>query len=323
LIIRLVPVFNNILIMKMSKFVSKEEKRELKVSIVIPNYNGENLLLENLPYVIKAKDNSRNRVLEIIVVDDASTDQSVKIIKKKFPEIKLIKHTKNRGFSSSVNTGVRTSKGELIVLLNTDVVPKEDFLESALRHFENPGVFAVSLHEKGYGPARGVFKDGFIQHESMPESKKLENTFWVNGGSGIFRRDVFLRLGGMDEKLLNPFYWEDVDLSYRALKSGYRILWEPKARVLHQHELTIQKIPLKYRQRIQERNHLLFIWKDLTSKRLLKKHSVGVIKRVFRHPGYLRIVLMALFRIRGVIRARKRLKKIFKVSDEAIFAGFR
>jgi len=98
LIIRLVPVFNNILIMKMSKFVSKEEKRELKVSIVIPNYNGENLLLENLPYVIKAKDNSRNRALEIIVVDDASTDQSVKIIKKKFPEIKLIKHTKNGRF---------------------------------------------------------------------------------------------------------------------------------------------------------------------------------------------------------------------------------
>ena len=309
--------------MKIPKSISKEEKRKLKVSIVIPNYNGENLLLENLPYVIKAKDNSKNRILEIIVVDDASIDQSVKIIKRNFPEVKLIKHTKNRGFASSANTGVRTSKGELIVLLNTDVIPEEDFLEPVFRHFKNSGVFAVSLHEKGYGSARGVFKNGFIQHEPVSESKKTENTFWVNGGSGVFRRYVWLKLGGMDEKLLNPFYWEDVDLSYRALKSGYGLLWEPKARVLHQHGSTIGKMPLKYRQRIQERNQLLFIWKDLTSKRLVKKHIVGVVRRVFRHPGYLRIVLMAMFRIRSVMKGRKKLRKIFKISDEAIFAIFR
>lgn len=306
--------------------MNKEEKgkrKDFKISVVIPNYNGEDLLLKNLPYVIKAKNNSKNRILEIIIVDDASTDQSVDLIKKNFPEVKLIKHTKNRGFSSSVNTGVRTSKGELIALLNTDVIPEEDFLESVLGHFKDPQVFAVSLHEKGYGPAKGVFKDGFIQHEPLSESKKARNTFWVNGGSGVFRRNVWLKLGGMDEKLLNPFYWEDIDLCYRALKSGYGLLWEPRAKVLHQHESTIGKLPLKHRQRIQERNQLLFIWKDLNSKRFLKKHLMGVIKRVLKHPGYLRIVLMALFKIRGVMKAKKKLKKIFKISDEAIFASFR
>jgi GT2 family glycosyltransferase len=126
----------------------------------------------------------------------------------------------------------------------------------------------------------------------------------------------------MDEKLFSPFYWEDVDLSYRALKRGFRLLWEPKAKVIHHHESTIGKISRKYRQRIQERNQLIFIWKNLTSPILFRKHVLGVFRRVSLHPGYLIIVLMALRKIKGVVKVRKREKKESKVSDEAIFARF-
>lgn len=294
-----------------------------KVSIVIPNYNGGELLVKNIPFVLEAYKNKENKIFEIIVVDDASSDNSVDLLKKDFPEIKLIKHKKNRGFSSAVNTGVRMSKGDLVVLLNTDVVPSIDFLVNALPHFKNEKVFSVSFHEKGYGWARGFFSDGFINHEQGSESKNAHESFWVNGGSGIFRRNMWVKLGGMDEKLLNPFYWEDIDLSYRAAKRGWFLLWEPKAKVIHEHESTMRKIPQGYKKRVQERNQLIVIWKNITSPQLFKKHLTGLSKRIAKHPGYLKIVVAALLKIKKILKARKKEVKEGRVSDETIFARFK
>lgn len=280
------------------------------------------LLEKNLPKVLKAKEHKENNILEIIVVDDASSDESVDLLKKKFPEVKVVKHKVNRGFSSSVNTGARTSKGELLVLLNTDVIPEKDFLVSVLPLFKDDDLFAVSLSEKGYSWAKGKFENGFVEHEPGMKSRKAHDTFWVSGGSGVFRRDYWMNLGGMDEKLLPPFYWEDIDLCYRALKRGHKLLWDPDAKVLHKHESTIGLLPKKYVVKIGERNQLIFIWKNITSPILTRKHIVGLLKRTLRHPGYIRIVLMALCKIRLIIKARKKEKRACKVSDEAIFARF-
>ena len=296
--------------------------KDLKVSIVIPNYNGKHLLEKNLPKIIDAKNNLKNKIIEIIIVDDASFDDSVKFLKKTFPEVRVIKHKKNRGFSCAVNTGVRMSKGNLVALLNSDVIPEKDFLENTLPHFEDEKVFAVSLHEKGYSWAKGTFVNGFIEHSLGKEAKKTHITFWVSGGSGVFRRDLWHKLGGMDEKLLSPFYWEDIDFSYRAQKRGYKILWEPNSVVVHKHEATISKLSKSYVARIRQRNELLFIWKNVTSKNLFKKHVISLFKRAFRHPGYLRIILMAFLKLRLVRERRKKEIKESKVSDETIFARF-
>lgn len=294
----------------------------MNVSIVIPSYNTEWLLKKNLPLVLNAFKNPKNRIVEIIVVDDASPDASVAVLKKEFPEVKLIRHKVNRGFSAAVNTGVRMAKGDLICLLNTDVIPEENLLESVFVHFENPKVFAVSLNEGGYSWAKGFIKDGYIGHEPGPKDDKAHSTFWVSGGSGVFRRSIWIKLGGMDERILSPFYWEDLDLSYRAAKRGYRLIWEPGARVEHKHEATMSQLPKSYLQRIRERNQLLFIWKNLTSPNLFRKHLTGVVKRAFRHPGYIRIILAALTRVRPLVKARAKEKREAKVSDEAIFARF-
>lgn len=295
----------------------------MDISIVIPNFNGRSLLEKNLRSVVEAKENKKNRIKEIIIVDDASSDDSVDFLKKTFKdEIKLVVHKVNRGFASSVNTGARTAKGDLVCLLNTDVIPSVNFLETMDENFKDEQVFAVSLHEKGYGFAYGKFKDGFIVHGGRPESTKVENTFWANGGSGVFRRDVWMELKGMDEAVLSPFYWEDIDLSYRAQKRGYRVLWDPRANVIHEHEATMKKLNQTYVNRIRERNQLLFIWKNLTSSNLMKKHTIAVFKRVLRHPGYLRIVLMARKRFKDVMEARKVEFKETRVSDEAVFAKF-
>ncbi len=293
-----------------------------KVSIVIPNYNGEELLPKHLPNVIKAFQNKENNILEILIVDDASHDRSVSLIKKFFKDAKVYRHKVNRGFSSTVNTGVRYAKGELICLLNTDVSPKLNFLVSVLPHFQKEDVFAVSLHEEGYSWAKGFFKDGFIEHVGGSQSKKTHDSFWASGGSAVFSRKKWWELSGFDEKNLSPYYWEDVDIAYRAQKRGWRVLWEPKAHVQHIHEGTTSKISKSYRTRIQERNHLIVIWKNITSKILWRKHLVGLFSRCIKHPGYIRIVAMALSKLPTIYKARMKEKIESKVSDEAIFARF-
>jgi len=296
--------------------------KKYNVTVVIPSYNSESLLEKNLPFLLTAKENSANEIVEIIVVDDGSTDGSVKLLTQKFPEVKIIKHKINRGFSAAVNTGVRMSKGNLVLLLNTDVIPSEDFLTTVFKHFDDEKVFAVSLHETGFGWAKGSFSAGYIQLGMGEESDVPHQSFYVSGGSGVFRREYWMKLSGMDEKLFSPFYWEDIDLCYRAEKRGYINLWEPRAKVVHEHESTISKFSKSYVQRIRERNQLLLIWKNIHSSKLVRNHILGVLRRFVRHPGYARVIFMALGKLGTAMRERRREIKLSKVSDEAIFMRF-
>ncbi len=295
----------------------------MNVSIVIPNYNGKELLEKNLPKVIDAAQYKKNNIIEIIVVDDASKDNSVEYLKQEFKKnIRLLVHENNTGFSATINSGVKVAKAELVCLINTDVIPSRNFLETMSEDFEDPKVFGVSLHEKGYGYAKGKFENGFIVHIGMSESKKVEESFWASGGSCVLRKSIFKELGGMDNKLLNPFYWEDVDLSYRAQKRGYKVLWDPRANVIHNHESTMKKLDQKYLQRIRERNYLLFNWKNLTSSNLATKHTIAVFKRILKHPGYLRIVFMARSRFGILMELREKEIRETIISDEAVFGKF-
>ena len=295
----------------------------MKISIIIPWYNTESLVDIHLSKVVEASKNPKNNIKEIIVVDDASKDKSVEFIKQKFPIIRLIRHKKNRGFSSTVNTGVRMAKGELVCLLNSDVSPETNFLEKIASDFGDDNVFGVSLNEIGvFGWAKGGFKDGFIVHAPGGKSELVHNTFWVSGGTGVYRRKTWIKIGGMDEKLFTPFYWEDLDLSYRAMKRGYILLWEPDAKVTHNHETTIGKISKSKVLAIQERNHLLFMWKNVTSKRLFGKHITGLLGRIAMHPGYLKIVFLALLKLSDIVKLRSKEVRESKVSDEAILARF-
>lgn len=294
---------------------------KFKISVVISNYNGLDLLQKNLPLVVE-NTFSYAPEAEIIVVDDASTDSSVEYLKENFPRINVIKHLKNRGFPSTVNTGFKAARGDLIVSLNNDVSPDKVYLKNAVKLFNDREVFAVSFHEKGYGWAKGFFKFGFVQHSSGSESTKPHRTFWASGGSAIFRMSMLRSLGYFDEDLYSPYYWEDVDLSYRALKRGWKVLWEPDSKVIHNHESTMKKINNFKRNTVIQRNQLLFIWKNITSKFLLQKHIRGLAGRIIKHPGYLRIFFAALLKFNVCMKKRKNEIKESKVSDETIFAQF-
>ena len=247
---------------------------EKKISVIIPNYNGKKLLKKNLSSVIKNCPNC-----QVIVIDDASTDDSVNFIHRNFKKIKIIELKKNRGFAYAANLGVRQATGDFVVLLNSDVSPKNNFLKPALDHFKNRKVFAVALadhsHENGKIMIRGrggaIFIKGFVNHFALP-SKSAE-TLWVSGGSGLFDKRKFLELGGFDTNFV-PFYWEDIDLSFRAWRSGYICLFEPKSSVDHFHqEGAIQKSKSSFFVKtVSYKNQFIFVWKNISDFLLLSQH---------------------------------------------------
>jgi GT2 family glycosyltransferase len=121
------------------------------------------------------------------------------------------------------------------------------------------------------GRGVGKWQRGFLMHQKGKNDKTT--TLWVNGGSGAFRKSMWDKLGGLD-LLYNPFYWEDIDLSYRALKAGYKLVFEPRSRVIHEHEKGAIKTKFKSGQvrRIAYRNQFTFIWKNITDQRLRVSH---------------------------------------------------
>lgn len=256
----------------------------MKISIVIPNRNGAGLLKKNLPSVIAAAKGG-----EIIVVDDASTDNSVNFLQNEFPSVRVVHSAYHHGFASTVNIGVQAAVGEIVVLLNTDVRPEKDFLAPLVKHFSDPSVFAVGCLEKSLegekivlrGRGEAKWEKGFFIHWRGEVNKTT--TAWVSGGSSAFRKSIWEKLGGMD-RIYDPFYWEDIDLSYRALKAGYRILFEPKSVVVHEHEIGAIKreysaIRVKI---IAYRNQFLFIWKNLSGLNMVLAHAIWTPVRLLQ-----------------------------------------
>jgi len=270
----------------------------MDVSVVITCWNGRKLLEKNLPKVIEASANPQNHISEVIVVDDYSTDNSVEFLKNNYPQVKLVRQEKNYGYSVTCNTGVEKAKSGLVVILNLDVVPAINFLENVLPHFKDEKVFSVSFNEGKFGPGKLVWENGMLGIAPTKILRKTCLTGWPSGGSSVFRKDIWQKLGGMDSLFL-PFYYEDIDLGIRAFKAGFKCLFEPKSKVEHEHEATInpQNFSEKYILRVKERNRLLLTWKNLDSLDLILSHIKALVKIIFLSPGFFRIILKAIKRI--------------------------
>lgn len=240
-------------------------KNNKKVSVVIPNYNGQHLLKKNLPMVLKSLRDQD----ELVIVDDHSTDKSVEWVVKKFDlhnqkinlgsrkikakvgsyfsvkkkiRVVLVVNQKNIRFAKAVNKGVIISKNNLIFLLNNDVSPEADTINQLVKDFDKD-VFAVGCLEieKNMGGIKAgkntlEFKRGMFIH-SRADDFLAGPTAWASGGSAMFDKKKWLQLDGLDS-LFYPAYWEDIDLSFRAKKKGWLVLFEPKAKVDHNHETT-------------------------------------------------------------------------------------
>ena len=250
-------------------------------SVVIPNWNGKDLLEKYLPSVIEAL--AGNPANEILVVDNGSTDGSAEFVAAAFPQVKLLALPRNLGFGGGSNAGIRAAANNVVVLLNSDMRVAPDFLAPLLEGFADSEVFAVSCQiffadphrlREETGLTQGWWQDGGlrVRHRADAGIDELFPCFYPGGGSSAFDRAKFLELGGFDP-LFEPFYLEDAALGYLAWKRGWKVLYQPRSVVYHEHRGTIGK---KFRadeiDAVLKKNYVLFCWKNIHEWRRLCAH---------------------------------------------------
>jgi GT2 family glycosyltransferase len=250
-------------------------------SVVIPNWNGRDLLQRYLPSIADALADYPDS--EIIVVDDGSEDGSAAFVRERFPRVTVLALDRNLGFGGASNEGFRAARNDVVVLLNSDMRVDRHFLQPLLAGFADENVFAVSCQiffsdssklRQETGLTEGWWLQGGlrVRHRIEPDITEPYPCFYGGGGSCAFDRRKFLELGGFDE-LFRPFYLEDTDLGYLAWKRGWKVLYEPRSTVYHEHRGTIGKrFPDPYIQSVLQKNFLLFVWKNIHDWRRLVSH---------------------------------------------------
>ena len=245
-------------------------------SVVIPNWNGRDLLEKYLPSVVAAvAGNPRN---EIIVVDNGSDDGSTEFVRQAFPGVRLVALDRNLGFGGGSNRGFREARNDIVVLLNSDMRVAPDFLQPLLDGFTDELVFSVSCQiffsdpgkkREETGLTQGWWAQGAlrVRHREDPQVTELFPCFYGGGGSCAFDRRKFLELGAFDE-LLRPFYMEDTDIGFMAWKRGWKVLYQPASHVWHEHRGTIgKKFSADFIDAVVAKNTLLFTWKNIHETR--------------------------------------------------------
>jgi GT2 family glycosyltransferase len=305
-------------------------------SVVIPNWNGKDLLEKYLGSVVEAA--AGNPDNEVIVVDNGSTDGSADFLRAAFPSVKVIALPENCGFGGGSNEGFRQACNDIVVLLNSDMRVAPDFLAPLLEGFRDPDVFAVSCQiffsdpnktREETGLTQGWWQDGAlkVRHRIDPEIADLFPCFYGGGGSCAFDRRKFLELGGFDS-LLAPFYLEDTDLGYQAWKCGWKVLYQPRSIVYHEHRGTIGKNFRESQiQAVLKKNYLLFAWKNIHETPRLVSHlffawAGAILSVIFGDaPGRPNLAALgrAFLRLPRAVRSRRQAKQLARISDTEAF----
>jgi GT2 family glycosyltransferase/glycosyltransferase involved in cell wall biosynthesis len=281
---------------------------------------------------------SGNPANEVIVVDNGSTDGSTGFLREHFPSVKVVALPGNLGFGGGSNAGFRTAANDIVVLLNSDMRVDRDFLAPLLEGFSDERVFAVSCqiffsdprkHREETGLTQAWWSRGQlrVRHRNDDGVTDLYPCFYGGGGSCAFDRRKFLELGGFDY-LLRPFYLEDTDLGMMAWKRGWKVLYQPRSVVWHEHRGTIgKKFSPAYIQGVLKKNFALFAWKNIHEWRRLAGHFVhswadAVVSLFFGDSperADFQGMARASVQLPGVLAARWRARSLAEVSDSEAF----
>lgn len=303
-------------------------------SVIIPNWNGE----KHLPACLESLRRQTFGSFETIVVDNASQDGSLRLVREQFPEARLLALPENRFFSGGVNAGVAIARGEVIVLLNNDTEadpgwlaalqrafaahPEVGMVASKLRLFDRRTVLhsAGDFYRRDGVPGnRGVWEEDAGQYDESPW------VFSACGAASAYRRAMLDDVGLLDEDFWG--YCEDVDLAFRAQLRGYRCLFAPDAVVYHKLSATGGGPIASY---YCGRNFVSVIVKNMPSS-LLRKHWPGIVRAqlgFFLHSLWHVRELSARARLRGqfaalgqlplMLRKRRAIQRGRRVSGDYI-----
>ena len=212
-----------------------------KVSIIIVNYNGKELLQKCLDSLLKINYDN----FEIILVDNNSTDGTVEFVTKNYPSLIIIKLDSNKGFAEPNNIAAKISNGKYLLFLNNDTVVTPNFISEMVKVMETDKKTAVCqsllLKPDGSIDSSGDFIDDLgVVYNSKTKIDEIREVSSARGASMLVRSDIFEKLDGFDQKFFVTF--EDVDLCWRSWILGYRVLIIPTSIVYHAGGITIKKI---------------------------------------------------------------------------------
>ena len=235
------------------------------ISVVIPNYNGKHLFEKYFEHNLNIL-NTLGTNVQIIVIDDASTDDSVEYLSQTYGDrITLIKKEINSGFSNTCNLGIQEAKNDLIFLLNTDVTLEIGYFEKLYKYFERDDTFGVMgriigmdddlIREAARSPkimGRKIKSSDFFRLE---DRESFTPTFYLSGAIALMDTNKLKAINGFNE-MFNPYYGEDQELSIRAWRLGWKCYYEHNAicrhevsasTKIHNHKKAIKKIHFRNR----------------------------------------------------------------------------
>ncbi|MBX3042769.1 MAG: glycosyltransferase family 2 protein [Candidatus Kapabacteria bacterium] len=287
------------------------------LEIVIINYNTGELTCRCIQSVFDTIGSAR-----ILVVDNASTDNSIEEIRGKYPEIKIIHNSENLGYAKAVNIGVRNTDSEFVIVSNSDVEFLRSSINEALDVIQSDESIAVTgfhqlypgmKYQRSYGRfpgyISGIFDMFFITSFLKVLNKYLLNTNriiypeYADGAVLLFRRSVFDRLLGFDEDYF--FYTEEADFCKRVWNSGYKVSIANKARVIHIRGAGREKSDFN-----EKAEKLLISTKLL----FLKKHGTKSEAKLFKFTQ--KTYFFNLFVIELILSKFSTSKKYFSKSQE-------
>lgn len=246
-----------------------------KVTVIIPNYNGDAYIDDCL----RSLKEQTFKDFEILIVDNASEDESADFIEEHYPEITLVRLGQNYGFSRAVNEGIKRTTSPYLILLNNDTRCDSSFVEQLVSEIEKSDkVFSVaSKMVQMYAPEKldgagdlycalgWAFARG--KDRSVKRYDKPGKVFSACAGAAIYRRDLFEQIGYFDE--FHFTYLEDVDVGYRARIMGYENRYTPEAIVYHAGSGATGSRYNPFKVRIAARNSWYVIYKNMPALQIL------------------------------------------------------
>ncbi len=297
-------------------------------SIVIPSWNGRDLLAQLLPSLRVAIERTGGSH-ETIVVDNGSDDGTAGFLRDEHGWVRVVQLPENRFFVGGVRAGIAAARGDILVLLNNDMRVEPDFLKSLLARFGAADLFAVTgrIEMDGdkveTGRTRITHKKGLLRFEQVdgPNDAPAIPAAWAGGGNAAFDAAKLRALDGMEE-LYAPCYAEDASLSWLAWKHGWRVEYEPSSVVHHLHRATSTRVFGRSEVEVLDRrNRELMFWRTVTDWRIVLAHVLWLpwnLRKEARRTGYavqFRALWRAVPRLLTALWLRQRARCTARRSD--------
>lgn len=295
----------------------------MKVSIIIPNYNGEKFVKDCFESLKKQTE----QAFDIIMVDNRSSDNSVEMTREIcgdfFGErLRIIKLDDNYGFSKAVNVGIKASEAPYVILLNNDTEVDSHFVEEMLKGIrKSKKIFSCASKMIQFGDRSKIdsagdyytilgctFTKGYGKNPD--DYNKVENIFSSCAGAAIYRRKLFEKIGYFDE--MHFAYLEDVDVGYRALINGYKNVFLPKAIVYHVGSGSSGSRHNEFKVKLAARNNVYLNYKNMPLLQLVINYPFIIAGKIMK-LCFMSKKGLGMAYIKGVIEGYKGIMQCKKV----------